>query len=128
MNVLDKAKELGQAITETPEWKRLKEAEKAHLADLESVERMEEHNRRRAEIAEQFRKEGISKEELEALRQQMADEVLNLTENAIIREFLDASRAFGEMMGQINSVIGHFVTGDSECDGGSCGGCSGCGK
>ena len=126
MKILDKAKEFGQALTETPEYIRLKEAEKVHFADEESLKAMEAYNNRRKELANEFRREDLTEEELESLRKQMADELLKLTDNVIVREFLESSRAFGEMMAQINAIIGHFVKGDSEGCEGSCGSCSGC--
>ena len=57
MDVLEKARELGEALFESETYRKMKEAEDKHLADVPSQEAVMAYNEERNAIMERMRKE-----------------------------------------------------------------------
>ena len=129
MNPLDKAKELGQLLVESDEYKRFKAAESQHLSDSAAQEIMENYNLRRLELAAKMRDCDMDEEQLKEVRAEMVAETNAIMENEVVREYIEAAQDFSELIAQVNAIISHFVKGEDadDCGGGGCGGCHGCG-
>lgn len=126
MDVLEKARELGEMLADSAEYKRMKDAEKAKNADEKAVSLLSEYNRKANEFAAKIKTAQPTPEELEQYRESLGSAFAELDANPVVHEFLEASKAFDDMMKNINSIIAFYVV--PEKQGGSCGGnCSSCG-
>lgn len=125
--ILEKAKELGIMIAGSGEFEKLKIAEERQLADPEAQRLMMEYATKRDELANKASLPDISKEDFEAIREEMQKEFENICKNENIKAYLDASNDFSNMINQVNSIIGYFVKGGeaSGCSG-NCSSCGGC--
>lgn len=127
MTVVDKAKELGQMIVESEEFLTLQKAEIRQNNDPEANELIANYNVKRNTLMEQMNAEGVTKDQMEDIRNQMEAEFTTLSANETISSYIEATQNFQQMMTQINSVISYYVNGEqSGCASGDCGGCSGC--
>ena len=126
MDVLEKARELGEMLADSEEYKRMKVAEAAKNADEAALSLLADYNRRANEFASKIRTAEPTKEELEEYRESLGKAFAELDANPVVHEFLEASKAFDDMMKNINSIIAFYVV--PEKQGGSCSGnCSSCG-
>lgn len=129
MDYLQKARELGEIIAASDEFKNLKAAEEAHNSSPEVQAMVIAYNQKSQELASGISRENPSKEELENYQKTLQDELAKLRKNKIIDDFLNAKAAFDEMMKDINNIIGSYINPDTGCGGdceGGCSGCSGC--
>lgn len=126
MDVLEKARELGEMLADSAEYKRMKAAEAAKNSDSTALSMLAEYNRKANEFAAKIRTAEPTKEELEEYRTSLGQAFAELDSNTVVHEFLEASKAFDDMMKNINSIIAFYVV--PEKQGGSCSGdCSSCG-
>lgn len=123
--ILEKAKELGIMIAESGEFEKLKIAEERQLADPEAQKLMMEYATKRDELAQKAQAPDTTKEEFEAIKDEMQKEFEKMCENENVKAYLDASNAFSNLINQVNSIIGYFVKGGDA--GGCSGNCSSCG-
>ena len=123
--ILQKAKELGIMIAESGEFEKLKIAEERQLADPEAQKLMMEYATKRDALAAKAQAPDTTKEEFEAIKDEMQKEFEKMCENENVKAYLDASNAFSNLINQVNSIIGYFVKGGEE--GGCSGNCSSCG-
>ena len=125
--ILEKAKELGIMIAESGEFEKLKIAEERQLADPEAQKLMMEYATKRDELAQKAQAPDTTKEEFEAIKDEMQKEFEKMCENENVKAYLDASNAFSNLINQVNSIIGYFVKGGEEsgCSG-NCSSCGGC--
>ena len=125
--ILEKAKELGIMIAESGEFEKLKIAEERQLADPEAQKLMMEYATKRDELAQKAQAPDTTKEEFEAIKDEMQKEFEKMCENENVKAYLDASNAFSNLINQVNSIIGYFVKGgDAGGCSGNCAGCSSC--
>ncbi len=125
--ILERAKELGKMIAESEICKNMKEAEAAQLADEAAQKMMYEYNLKCDEFSQRANKPDITKEEFDKIQMDAQAEFVKLCQNEKIKNYLEANRAFGELINQVNSIIAHFVKGEDQsgCSG-SCSSCHGC--
>ncbi|MBR3933600.1 MAG: YlbF family regulator [Clostridia bacterium] len=123
--ILEKAKELGIMIAESGEFEKLKIAEDRQLADPEAQKLMMEYATKRDELAQKAQAPDTTKEEFEAIKDEMQKEFEKMCKNENVKAYLDASNAFSNLINQVNSIIGYFVKGGDA--GGCSGNCSSCG-
>ena len=124
--VFQKTRELGQALTESEIYKKMKEAEDRAMQNQEAAETMTKFLEKRTQIQEILTQENPDpavmkslSDEMDALQErlQMIDDIAQLTE---------ARNNFSNLIAQVNQVLQFIVTG--RMDDGSCGGdCSSCG-
>ena len=125
--ILEKAKELGIMIAESGEFEKLKIAEDRQLADPEAQKLMMEYATKRDELAQKAQAPDTTKEEFEAIKDEMQKEFEKMCENENVKAYLDASNAFSNLINQVNSIIGYFVKGgDASGCSGNCSSCGGC--
>lgn len=127
MDILEMAKKLGMAIAESDLMAAVKAAEDKQNNDEEAQRLIGEYNLKRIQLAQKVQKENPSKEEMEAVRQELADEFDKLMKNDVIKEFIEARKALDATLEQVNNIISFYVTGKTSngcsADCSSCGGC-----
>ncbi len=127
MEILDMARQLGEAIRDSEIMARVKAAEEAQQNDAEAQKLIGEYNLTRMQLAQRAQKEDITKEEMEAIQKELSTEFEKLTKNAVIAEFLESRAALDAIVNQVNSILTHFITGEDpngcthNCS--TCGGC-----
>ncbi len=127
MEILDMARQLGEAIRDSEVMARVKAAEEAQQNDAEAQKLIGEYNITRMQLAQRAQKEDITKEEMESIQAELSAAFENLTKNAVISEFLESRAALDAIVNQVNSILTHFITGEDpngcphNCS--TCGGC-----
>ena len=128
MDIMDMAKDLGQAIAESKEMRDMKTAETIQAGDKEAQELIKNYNIAAMEAAKKMRAEGITKEQAESIRQELGEEFLKLEQNQNILNYISSKKTFEDMVKNVNGVLSYYITGkeQSGCSESGCGGCSGC--
>lgn len=127
MTVIEKANELGLLLKESAEFVRLQKAQEEQMADTDAQLMLMNYNKKRDELVARASKENITKDEMQAIRNEMETEFNKLNQNAKIVEFINAMQHFNEMMEQVNQIVTSYVyPKHSDCCDGSCGSCGGC--
>ena len=125
--VFQKTRELGQALTESEIYKKMKEAEDRAMQNQEAAETMTKYLEKRTQIQEILTQENPDSavmkalsDEMDALQErlQMIDDIAQLTE---------ARNNFSHLIAQVNQVLQFIVTGTMDEEGGCSGSCSSCG-
>ncbi len=125
-NVIKKANELGEAILLSPQYARLQAASAVYEADEEAMRLTEEYNLRRGELSAMAQKEDITPLDMLRLRESLSSEFTKLSENVVMKEYLEAKKDMEALLGEIDGIIRYYVTGEEpEGCGGSCGSCGG---
>lgn len=131
MDILEMAKQLGEAISVSEQFVRFANAEEKFKTDDEAQELLLKYNTERSELAVQMQNEDIKPMEMIEIRKKLAKQYNELLKNNVIREYTEAKAAAEKLLADVNAVIQFCVTGE-EADGehsscsGSCSTCSGC--
>ena len=129
MDIMEMARELGQAIAESPQMTRVKETEAAQAADAEAQKLVGEYNDIRTQLSHKAQNEKLTGEALDAVRNELEAEFNKLLTNDKINAFVTAQQEFEAVMGQINNIISFYVNGQQQsggCSADGCASCSGC--
>lgn len=126
--IIEKARELGQMLSESDEFKALKGAEEMQLADPDAQELMMEYATVRERLGNRASAEGVSKEDLEDIQREAQQAFEKLMTNANIKRYIDASQSFKTLVDQVNAIIAFYVKGEEQSGGcsGNCSSCGGC--
>ncbi len=117
MSIYDKAKELADEISQSPELRRVKETELRIMIDLKAREIIEEYQTIQAEAINS----GLNYEDLPDDKKQKLDDLeKQMSENEVINEYLSASQELNQMLESINMLISSALNGNQD----SCGSCS----
>lgn len=127
MEIFDKARELGEAIVTSNEYKTLKLAEAKQEQDEEAMKLLQEYGALRKTLGEEVAKGDVGKERMEEIRSAVEEAYEKVTTNDTIVEYLNAQSAFQAIIDQMNTIISYHITGQlpGGC-GGSCATCGGC--
>ncbi len=127
MDILEMARELGKTIAESELMAAVKTAEEKQNNDEEAQKLIGEYNLKRMQLGQRVQQENPTKEEMEAIRQELADEFDKLMQNDTIKNYIEARKNLDAILEQVNNIISFYVTGktnhgcSSDCS--SCGGC-----
>ncbi len=125
--ILEKAKELGMMLAKSDEFLAAKEAEQKQLDDPDAQKLMAEYATKREELSLKATNPDLTKEEYEKIMMDAQAEFARLCINENIKNYLDKTKEFSDLIEKVNAIITHFVQGeDSGGCSGSCAGCSGC--
>lgn len=127
MDIIEKARELGQALMDDERCKRLQTAKAANDSDAKLQEFIGEFNLKKLQLNNEFNKapEQQSKEKIAKTEQELKDVYNTIMKMPTMVEFTAAKKDMDELIGHINSIIQMSVTGEV---GGSCSGdCASCG-
>ena len=125
--IFEKAKEIANLIAMSDEKKNALEASRHLMEDEEASTLIGGYNKcREAKIAE-FDGKQPTKEEIEEFNNYLQEEFNKIMENAIISEYVKASREFDMMLTDMDNIIKQGISGGEGggCSG-SCSTCSGC--
>jgi cell fate (sporulation/competence/biofilm development) regulator YlbF (YheA/YmcA/DUF963 family) len=131
MDVLEMAKQLGEAISVSEQFVRFAEAEEKFKTDETAQALLLKYNTERGELAAQMQKEDIKPMEMIEIRKKLAKQYSDLLKNDIIKEYTEAKAGAEKLLSDVNAIIQFCVTGEdadgehSSCTG-SCSTCSGC--
>lgn len=123
--VFEKARELGEAIIESKEYKELKAAELAQENDEEAMALLQEYSAVRSRLAEEIQKGDVSEERIAQIRQELESAYEKTTTNEHITAYINAQRTFQAIIEQMNNILSFHITG--QVPGGCSGNCSSCG-
>lgn len=126
--IFEKAKELSDLIAYSDEKKAAQEASRLLMEDGEASALISSYNEKREAKLAEFEGKNPTKEDVEAVNEYLQAEFNKIMDNAVIREYVKASRVFEMMLTQMDNIIKKGVSvddGHSGC-GGSCSSCSGC--
>lgn len=126
MDYIEAAAQLGQALAESPQFKKLNLAEAETFSNKEAAAILADYRKAQQEMAAAASGD-VSKEQLEDIRSKLLEKQRELSSNGVVKNYLDSKKAFDRMMQEVNSVLGHYLeSGPSNCSG-SCETCGGCG-
>ena len=125
--VIEKARELGIALSESMEFQRLNEARTAVDADGALSDMIDSFTNKRQEVMDALTDEDADPALLSAASREMERIQAILLENKLFQEMLDAQNDFQSLMSNVNKVIATCIgMENAENDGGCGGNCSSC--
>jgi cell fate (sporulation/competence/biofilm development) regulator YlbF (YheA/YmcA/DUF963 family) len=122
--IFEKARELGEAIIESKEYKELKAAELAQENDEEAMALLKEYSEVRSRLAEEIQKGDVSEERIAEIREELEEAYQKMTTNDLITAYINAQRTFQAVIDQMNNILSFHITG--QLPGGCSGNCSSC--
>ncbi|MEL7608461.1 MAG: YlbF family regulator [Bacillota bacterium] len=125
--IIDKARELGIALSESAEFTRMVETREALENDAATSEMLGEFRSKQEKMIQMLSDEESDREAVSALANDVENIQGMLLENPVFSNALDAQNDFQQLMNRVNSVISSCI-GLEPRSGGGCGGsCSSCG-
>lgn len=130
MTISERARELGVALANSDEYKRMLAAHVTVESNAPLKALLDEFNAKRAALVEMLQKGDYDS----ALALEMSTDIERLqgqmTDNPMFSEMLEAEEKFSQLVSsvdkEINACIGGANRGDMHGCGGDCGNCSGC--
>ena len=123
--IFEKARELGEAIIQSKEYKELKDCELKQENDQEALALLQEYSTVRSNLASEIQKVDVSEERIAQIREELEEAYSKMTTNDTITAYINAQRTFQAIIDQMNSIISFHITG--KMPGGCSGNCSSCG-
>lgn len=128
MDYVEAATQLGEAIAESGEFIKFRETERAVLGDGKAQQLIQEFRQMQSDMVAASRKEDISKEDLEKVRDTLLEKQDELNAYEVTKSYFDARQGFEVMMKTVNDILQYYIDGQENAEGcgGDCSGCSGC--
>ena len=128
MNILEKAKELGDTLMDDERVKRLQIAMAANDNDFELQKLIGEFNLKRIALNEELGKSDKNDEKTKTLEKELKTMYQTVMENKSMVEYNFAKTEVDEIVSHINSIIQVAISGEApeEGCGGGCDSCGGC--
>ncbi|MBQ2889772.1 MAG: YlbF family regulator [Clostridia bacterium] len=123
--IFEKARELGEAIIESKEYKELKEAELRQEQDEEALTLLKEYSDVRSRLAQEIQKGDVDDSRIAEIREELEEAYEKMTTNDSITAYINAQRTFQAIIEQMNNILSFHITG--KMPGGCSGNCSSCG-
>ncbi len=111
MSVNEKAKELGQELIESEEYKELKKKESALYDDEEATSLLEEYENTNKQL-QMARANG--QEVSEKQQKQLQSIQMKMEQNPTIKSYIESQKKFNEIMNSVNEIINGYITGEDE--------------
>ena len=124
--IFEKAKELSDLIAHSDEKKAAQEARRQLMEDKEASELISGYNEKREAKLAEYKDKKPTPAEIEKINEYLQGEFNKIMENAIIKEYVKASRVFEMTLTQMDNIIKQGVSVDQGGCSGSCHSCSGC--
>ncbi len=129
VEIIEKAKELGLLLKDSDIVKEYIAAKAAYDNNLEMRELLGQFNLHKMSIAMISKQENADEERLAEHEDKMGEVYNKIMESPLMIDFQEKSRRVETIIGNINSILNLYVTGESAsgCTGScsTCGGCSG---
>ena len=125
--IYEKAKELADLIATSDEKKAAMEASRHLMEDEVASALIAGYNVKREEKLAEFEGKQPTPEEIEEANNFLQEEFNKTMENAVIKEYVEASRTFEMLLTDMDNIIKQGINpeGNGGCSG-SCSTCSGC--
>lgn len=130
--IIEKAADLGVALSNSEEFKRLQAAKAAMDADVNVNSLMGQYTSKQEEMVSMLENASPDGTTVSDISRELEDIQNRLMSDPVFGEMLEAQNQFANLMNQVNKVIGAYIgLNDSEeeassgCSG-HCEGCSGC--
>jgi len=120
MEIMELAQQIGALIKESPEMKRLNDAEAAYEGAVELRKLIDEYNAQDSALAE-----NTDVAFVEAIQERMNILYEKVVNDPIYIEYVAAQQEVSKLMHKVNDEINFVITGKRSCSG-SCEGCAGC--
>ena len=125
--IFEKAKELADLIASSEEKKAAEAASKELMQDEEASKLINGYNEKREAKLAEFEGKQPTPDEVEAVNEYLQGEFNKIMENAVIKEYVKASRIFEMTLTQMDNIIKQGVAvDDGHTCSGSCESCGGC--
>lgn len=125
MDILNKARELGESIAESAELARLKTSELMLDSDELARKLMNDYKQLQMELVRATKSKN-DRAAVEEIKERLINKQQELNDYSVTNEYLEAKNGFDDLMKSINNVIAYAITGEEQCSSGGCGSCSGC--
>ena len=125
MDIIIKAKELGEGIADSIEMKRLKSSDAALQGDTKAMSLLKEYKQLQMELVKASKGKNDG-ETLDGIKEMLLKKQQQLYDYEITNEYLEAKAGFDKFMQNINDVITFSITGEEQCAPDKCSSCGGC--
>ena len=125
--IMEKTRELGEAILASEAYKKMEAAEKAINEDLDARMTMMEFEAARTEVQTMMQSPDVDREKLMTASSKFRSAQERVQNNAVICHYLETRADFTEIIDQVNALLKFLISGETEesCSG-SCDHCGGC--
>ncbi|MDR3644496.1 MAG: YlbF family regulator [Clostridia bacterium] len=135
MDVIEKARELGELLREDPRCRRMQAAKAANDLDAELQKLIGEFSAKKAALSDELGSGHIDREKSRQYEREMRELYAQLMNKPSMAEYNEAHKAVDELVGHINSIVQASISGEPEpessqggCGAGGCEGCAGCAR
>src|SRR6056297_674211 len=111
MSVIEKAKELGQELIDSAEYKELKEKESALYDDEDATSLLEDFEQLNKQL-QMARANG--QEVSESQQKKLQSLQMKMEQNPSIKSYIESQKKFNEVMNSVNKIINGFITGQDQ--------------
>jgi cell fate (sporulation/competence/biofilm development) regulator YlbF (YheA/YmcA/DUF963 family) len=128
--IIEKAKELGQALVESKQYTNYVAARDAVDQDAFASNLLASYSETEQQISQLIMTSPSESEKINAMRADLEGIRQQIVDNEKINTLAEAQSNFNNLMAAVNQVLTSYLSPESGCGGGcsSCGGgCSGCG-
>ncbi|WP_235436137.1 YlbF family regulator [Gottschalkia purinilytica] len=128
---LDKARELGNSISQSDEYTNLRKAEEAFHNDNESVKLLKDLEVKKKKYESLISSDNINNKIIKSLFEEIKDIEKKIANNLIIQNLYDCQLKYDKLIKNVNTIIGYMIgsTAQSKSGRSGCkGSCSGCKK
>ena len=111
MEIMELAAQLGQAIKADERIAKMNEARLAYEKDEEIQKLMLEYNAQQIAMAEEYKKDPVDQQIIEAIENRLDEIVAAVTSNPVFVMVNEAQEAVNKLMTEVNSEIEFQITG-----------------
>lgn len=126
--IVEKAKELGEILKQSAEFKNYNEVKEKYESDSELQVLISEFNLKKMAVMNKMQdEENPDEEKLKILQEEMRNAYSKVMTNETMSEFVRAKETFENLVNEMYGIINFAVTGVAPggCDGSSCSSCGG---
>lgn len=124
MDIITKAKELGESIASSKEMENLKNSEIELEKDRKAKELLNDYKLLQMELV-RATKEKREKEIIDSIRLRLMSKQDELNDYDVTKNYLSAKATFDKLMKMVNDVIVFSISGEEPCSPKKCGSCGG---
>lgn len=124
MDIITKAKELGESIASSKEMENLKNSEIELEKDRKAKELLNDYKLLQMELV-RATKEKREKEIIDSIRLRLMSKQDELNDYDVTKNYLSAKATFDKLMKTVNDVIVFSISGEEPCSPKKCGSCGG---
>lgn len=128
MDIISKAKELGNMIGSSEEMLNYKKWEDSLARDHKARVILKEYQEIQSEMVMAVH-QNSEKDKLDELKHKLLETYDKVNECDVTRNFIEAKEKLDMLIKKVNDVLTYSITGEEPCSSGSCSSCGGgCGK